>query len=303
MLLRRWLYYLRSIPRLLTGIRAWPRTVALFLGLPVPRPLVIALRKDGLRFKVRSAMDVWVIKETCLDADYERYGAEIRPGWTVVDIGAGLGDFTLYASRKVGPAGQVRAFEPFPESYALLLENIKLNGALNIIALPYAVARQRCRLDLVQGGEAVRNGTVHNGGPGQVRAWGLAEALDGLADCDLLKVDCEGGEYDIFLHAPAEALRKLRLVCLEYHDGVASHSHGDLAAFFAGQGFEVSLHPNPAHSDIGYLTARRSVPERLPDGHGAASGRSIAREGPSRAEDCRVEAPGERARGDTSATV
>ena len=54
--------------------------------------MIIRLRGSGLQFRVRTAMDVWVIKETCLDRDYE-YGMVLQDNWTIIDIGAGLGDF------------------------------------------------------------------------------------------------------------------------------------------------------------------------------------------------------------------
>ena len=261
-LLRRWLYYLRSIPVLLLGVRNWPQVVALFLGLPVRRPLTVTLRQSGLRFQVRSAMDVWVIKETCLDRDYERYGARLQRGWTVFDIGAALGDFTLFAAQQVGEQGRVYAFEPFPESFALLVDNIKLNGALNVTAYPYAVAGKRGHLRLVAASEAVRNATAPGSGPNEVEAWSLEEALDRVERCDLMKVDCEGGEYDIFLQAGAAALGKVQAICMEYHDGVTPYSHCDLVRSLEAHGFQVSVYPSRVQPAIGFLKAQRRAVER-----------------------------------------
>lgn len=62
-----------------------------------------------------------------------------KRGWTVVDIGAYVGIFSLYASKAVGDEGLVLSFEPNPLAYYWLLNNIKLNKANNIIVLPIAL--------------------------------------------------------------------------------------------------------------------------------------------------------------------
>jgi FkbM family methyltransferase len=51
----------------------------------------------------------------------------IKPGWTVLDVGANIGALTLPLAKLVGPKGQVFAFEPQPENYALLQKNIEQN--------------------------------------------------------------------------------------------------------------------------------------------------------------------------------
>jgi FkbM family methyltransferase len=56
----------------------------------------------------------------------------LMEGDSFVDIGSNIGLFSLYASRKVGPAGTVLAFEPARLTYNRLLENIQLNGIKNI---------------------------------------------------------------------------------------------------------------------------------------------------------------------------
>src|SRR5574337_475143 len=141
MLISRLLYYVSSIPTLLIGVRNWPVMLAAFLRLPLRKPFTVDLR-DGLRFRARTVMDVWIIKETCLDRDYETASVPLQDGWTILDIGAGLGDFAIHAARQ-SPHGVVYAFEPFPESFALLRENARLNGLEYVRMFPYAVGAAR----------------------------------------------------------------------------------------------------------------------------------------------------------------
>jgi FkbM family methyltransferase len=51
----------------------------------------------------------------------------VRPGDTVLDIGAQLGYFSLHAARLVSPTGRVYCFEPDPRSFARLEHAIRLS--------------------------------------------------------------------------------------------------------------------------------------------------------------------------------
>jgi FkbM family methyltransferase len=63
----------------------------------------------------------------------------ITPGDTVVDVGANIGIHTLHLSRAVGPDGRVLAFEPDPNNFALLIENLRGNDCENVRAFPWAL--------------------------------------------------------------------------------------------------------------------------------------------------------------------
>lgn len=261
-LLSRWIYYLSSIPTLLSKIRSRRAVLAAFLGLPVRRPFPIRLA-DGTRFLVRNALDIWLVKENCLDRDYERGAVAIHDGWTVVDIGAGTGEFAVCVARR-NPRSIVHAFEPLPESFSLLCENVRLNRISNVHTISRAVA----------GREGVVTLHAPTGMPGQHRtfcekapAGGIAAeatTLDrafeelGIATCDFLKIDCEGAEYDILFSASDATLGRVRHIALEYHEGVTAHSHDELVRFLESKGFRARTRPNPAHREIGFLFASRS---------------------------------------------
>jgi FkbM family methyltransferase len=65
---------------------------------------------------------------------------EIKPGQTVLDIGANIGYYTLIAAKLVGPKGKVYAFEPDPDNFALLKKNVEANGYVNVVLLNQAVS-------------------------------------------------------------------------------------------------------------------------------------------------------------------
>lgn len=64
----------------------------------------------------------------------------IPMGGTVIEGGAHIGYHTVLAARLVGSAGRVIAFEPAPATYALLAENIALNGCENVTVVQAALA-------------------------------------------------------------------------------------------------------------------------------------------------------------------
>jgi FkbM family methyltransferase len=259
----RWAYYLSSIPTLLLGIRNWPTVLAVFAGLPVRRPFEIRVRGGG-RYLARSRMDVWIVKETCIDRDYERDEVPVQDGWTVVDIGAGAGDFAISVALR-SPMSRVYAFEPWRESFDLMNENLALNGVTNVHAFAEAVAAEKGDLLLttptgIEGQHRTSAGAapdVERAAGVRVPAVSLVEAFDrsGIAVCDFLKIDCEGGEYDILFHAGEGALGRVRHIAMEYHDGVTTWSHRDLVAFLESNGFATRRRPSPAHANLGFLFA------------------------------------------------
>jgi FkbM family methyltransferase len=264
--LSRWSYYLSSIPTLLFKIRRPQTVIGAFLGLSARRPFQIRLA-DGTRFFVRNALDIWLVKENCLDGDYERGEVPIRNGWTVVDIGAGLGEFAVWVARR-HPKSIVYAFEPLPESFALLVENVRLNGLSNVRPIQKAVfaAEGMVRLHAPSGlaGQHRRAaaGSKPASGAIEADATTLDRALEDLPidTCDFLKIDCEGAEYEILFSAPAATLERVRHIAMEYHEGVTEHSHDELARFLESKGFRVRTRPNPAHREIGFLFASRREP-------------------------------------------
>lgn len=256
--LSRWLYYVSSILTILLGMSPKLTIIKTFLGWNC-KPFYITLT-GGLQFKVRTAMDIWVIKETCLDRDYEHYGTPLHAGWTIVDIGGGLGDFTLFAARSSKSA--VHVYEPFPESHALLQENLRHNQFNNVQVFAEAVSGKQGQLRLTTGtGVAVRHSTAQQDETADltVTAVPLSTVIQRLASkhIDFLKMDCEGGEYDILLNADDASLDAISHICMEYHDDLTPHTHIELVQFLSEKGFHVKTYHNPAHTEIGFLYARK----------------------------------------------
>jgi FkbM family methyltransferase len=264
--LRKYCYYLFSIFELFFGFKKPIVVARIVLNLSRPGVKTIRLRKPDLQFKVRGAMDVWSIKETFMDRFYEKYGYPVQPDWKVIDIGAGTGEYALFAALALTqPAGQVFGFEPFPESFALMQENLRLNKIGNVQVYPDAIGAEAGELELdLAGGEPLQFQSHHGEAAGgetslRVKSISLAGALEKthLESCDVLKLDCEGAEYAILFAASQSTMERVRHIVMEYHDNVTQYSHRDMARFLNERGFDVDTFPNPVHPYLGYLRALR----------------------------------------------
>lgn len=253
-------YYLLSIPTLLGQIENWYELAKIPLN---KKPVVLRLR-NGLRLKVRSLMDVWITKETCLDRGYETYSTGIKDNWVVIDIGAGIGDFTVLVGHE-HPTNQIYAFEPFPESFSLLVENLKLNGVTNVTPLPIAISSRSDKITLATTGQAVQHTITDSTVSGKATSTLEVQSLSlddvfrtqGLQHCDYMKMDCEGSEFEILFGASQDTLSKISRICLEYHDGFTNHTHIELLKYLEEHGFRAQATPNPVHNYLGYLYAYR----------------------------------------------
>jgi len=263
-LIRMYSYYLFSIFKLLVGFHNPISLAKIFLDPRDSEVKTVCLRASRLQFRVRGAMDVWSIKETFLDRFYEKYGFTIQPRWNILDIGAGIGEYTLYAAL-MRPDSQVFSFEPYPQSFVLMRENLLLNKVPNARAFEKAIGAASGELVLdLTGGEPLqfqssmaRESHIEKGL--FVNALSLADAFAMLEmdSCDLLKLDCEGAEYAILFNTLRPVLGVVKRIVMEYHDNVVEYTHRDLARFLSEQGFEVETFRNPVHSYLGYLRAMR----------------------------------------------
>lgn len=125
---------------------------------------------------------------------------QLKPGMTVVDVGANCGYFTSLALACVGGGGNVYAVEPNPDNIRLLEMARQKNDARNVHIMPAAAGREFGTVRLFSNGS---NGSVSNKGVGgrivaQVPLDGL---LGGVEFVDFIKIDVEGYEHEVLVGA------------------------------------------------------------------------------------------------------
>jgi FkbM family methyltransferase len=173
---------------------------------------------DGLRVGVRLAEAI--DRSIYLYGFYEyrtamAFCSFIRPGATVADIGAHIGQFTLLGAHRAGPDGLVLSFEPNPENRARLIKNLDRNALANVRVLDYAVSDHRgsATLQIPQVEHSSGEGSLHARGPVQKEYAIETRPLDGVIEelhierIDVIKVDVEGLEAEVF-RGGAQTLRK-----------------------------------------------------------------------------------------------
>jgi FkbM family methyltransferase len=266
-------YYFSSLFKLARHFRPLTLVARIFLHQVPPGIYPIQLPRLGLRLNVRGVMDIWSVKETFLDRFYERYGCPLQDGWKIIDIGGGIGDFTLFAAKDFSH-NQVVAYEPTPQSFALLQDNLSANQASNVHAYNEAIWSSTGTLEIdtslgepgqfvsrdVQGRPAGEGGST-TGAPRKVIVPSIpfSEAFrrTGWQAVDLLKIDAEGAEYEILFSLEDEILNKVRRMVMETHDSLTHYTHSDLLKFLTEKGFQVRHVVNVVHADLGYLYAEQ----------------------------------------------
>ncbi|MCX6056072.1 MAG: FkbM family methyltransferase [Chloroflexi bacterium] len=255
-------YYLKSLFTLVAGIR----NPGILFRLMTNRSNRFAGRvnlRNGQSFLVFSLLDVWVLKETILDRQYEQVSVPLLGHWTVIDIGAALGDYSVWAASQL-MRGRLIAVEPYPPAVSMMRTNLEKNKVLNVEIFPGAVTGSNGNAYLkISEGKLVKNSTANldkGAREVMVQTVTMEELLNrfSISKCDYLKMDCEGGEYDIFFSTSKETLARIDRVCLEVHDTLVLHTHRELIDFFVQNGYTTRLTDNPVHSDLAFLYAERT---------------------------------------------
>lgn len=159
---------------------------------------------------------------------------KVRPGMTVVDIGAHNGFYTLVFAKQVGREGHIFSFEPMPANFETLQKNVLLNNLQSVVQVfPYAIFSREEDLTLTVPDTNSGAGSVMSAGSGK-QSRVHAVTLDSLGyRPDFIKMDIEGAEYDALLGA-AKTIAQFRpvlLIELHHFDGnVAAHPVPEMLA-------------------------------------------------------------------------
>lgn len=212
-------YYSTSVITLFKHVRNWYAIPLLLLRKPIRFSL-----DNGLLFDLQSMMDVWTMKEVIYDRCYEQF-ASIGKNWTIIDVGAEFGDFSIMNSQA---AKRIIACEINPTAVQRLKDHIALNKAPRITVEP-------------KGAHSLKE---------------LFETYH-ITTCDLLKMDCEGCEYPLVFNAPSSLFKKIKRIVMEYHifDSSMKKQFEKFISSLKQEGYTVKYHESPVHSNIGFLYA------------------------------------------------
>ena len=139
---------------------------------------------------------------------------------TIIDIGANIGVFSLYAINN--SAKQVYSFEPNPEAYQVLKRNIETNNLENNVRVFNLAVSDKDNVSMyIPAQSSPYNSSSNEPEPKQVECKTIS--LDTLIDdqdidiIDLIKIDCEGCEYKVLYFLSKSTLNKVKHIRLEHH--------------------------------------------------------------------------------------
>jgi FkbM family methyltransferase len=162
----------------------------------------------------------------------------------VLDIGAHIGAFVMWLSRHK-TIGEAYCFEPEPDSFNLCRFNLANHVNVGVTRL---AAGGKTRLSKIWTDPSARARSTIVQGMGratntQVEDTTVVSLADWLADhpgpWDLLKMDCEGAEWEILRGCP-EVLSRFALIVAEIHrDPVEHGTKADFANAIEHLGFQI----------------------------------------------------------------
>ena len=178
------------------------------------------------------------------EKEADLYRAIVKPGDSVLDIGANIGVFSLVFGKLVGPAGTVMAFEPQRIPYYTLCGNMVINELTNVLCMQFAVSNT--------------SGTIHvpeldPRAPNNFGGLSLCEPTESfghsvkkvriddfnLPRCDFIKIDVEGMEVEVLLGA-TETIDRCRPVI--YAECDRQEKTTELIMTIRKRGYKTSVH-------------------------------------------------------------
>ena len=200
-----------------SGVRARLKSVnsACINGIDGKSILYIDNEKIVIKLGNRS-ITLYGYQHGWLGETFNDYGWLEVMGKNVLDVGANIGDSAIYFATR--GAKRVTALEPYPLPYRCMLNNVKINGFEDII-IPVNMGIGRHRLVRLNPETGFTQGSsiVESERGIAVPVLALDEVIENFGPFDVMKMDCEGCEYDAI--SESKYINQFRQILIEYHNG------------------------------------------------------------------------------------
>lgn len=163
----------------------------------------------------------------------------IGPGDVVLDIGAACGYYTLLASKLVGKAGRIVAFEPDPKNAGYLRRHVSANHLSQATILQLALS-DNSGTARFGGGSGTGTGRLCDEGAYDVTVRRLDDIAAQLQVAPThLKIDVEGAELSVLRGGEQTIRRHQPTIFLSTHPGMVKRVHADCCDLLARWGYEL----------------------------------------------------------------
>ena len=220
---------------------------------------VIFETRSGLKIKIRvNSTDLMALTHVWLIQEYTDNSFSINSDDIIIDVGAHIGLFALLASQFCKD-GKIFCYEPIKENYKLLIENIEINKIRNIFPNNLAVTKETSRVKIfLNDDQSGHSMFIQNNNFVEVNSKSLSDIFsdNGINECDFLKLDCEGAEYEIIESLSPDLFTKISKTVIEYH---TADTRPELLERLINKlkQFSFSVHTKPLFIDIGFLFAKK----------------------------------------------
>ena len=175
----------------------------------------------------------------------------------IFDVGAHAGFFTLYA-RALNSEIPIIALEPEPQNFKTLENNVKANDLKKVTLIKGALAKESGKRELVLS-EDNHNHKLKTSSKEKkiitVQGFDFAYfkklAPSGFG---LIKMDIEGGEYEVFASFKPGDFANIEAIVMEYHD-LPNHNHKEIEQILRENGFGVQTFPSKFDKTMGFFWA------------------------------------------------
>ncbi len=204
-----------------------------------------------------NARDLYVGKALELYGEFSESEVDVfrqlvRPGDTVLDIGANMGTHTIYFAQAVGPQGSVHAFEPQRMLFQLLCGNVALNSLANVYCHHAAVGDRSGSLLVPRLDFAVEQNlgglSVEGHQQGESVPLVTVDSLS-LEACRLIKADVEGMELAV-LKGAGQTIERFHPVL--YVENDREDRSAELMRWIANLGYKMHWHQAALYNPDNY---------------------------------------------------
>jgi FkbM family methyltransferase len=158
----------------------------------------------------------------------------LEPGMVFLDVGANMGLYTIFASKKIGKSGLVVSIEPSSREFKRLQRNVEVNRLQNVRLIQAAVLHSDGEADLLvapndHSGHNTLGNFAYQGIILKQKEHVMVKTVDGittnlsLSRLDVIKMDIEGSEF-LALKGAERTLKKFKpILMLELFNETLKH--------------------------------------------------------------------------------